>query len=104
MSDDFAMPPEKKELLLKIMLYAIICPRNPMTEVDRVIEGQLLRSSRASPEEFVRAADLGLAGSEKLSQLLPMDHSESVVREYLQAVRNRLAARLESSKDRQTTS
>jgi hypothetical protein len=77
--------------LLRALIYPIQFEKDPTAVADKVIEwvveGGALKGTRM---EYQAAVNTGLGSDERLSDLIPQDHSESVIRAYLQEVQRGL--------------
>jgi len=77
--------------ILRMLLYPIQFDCYPMLGIERVLARDVLEChSKLWPTNVISAIDAGLASSEKLSELIPMTHSEELIRSYLAILQNRL--------------
>jgi hypothetical protein len=78
--------------LIRALIYPVQFERDPIDGLDRtlalIVDGRALGASR---DEYAAAVGAALSSEDSLSQLIPQTHSESVIREYLTIVRERLA-------------
>ena len=64
--------------------------------VDRVLRDVIdVGTLEASPNKYLEAIRTALASDVDLSELIPQDHSEKVIREYLAEIERRLNRRLQ---------
>jgi uncharacterized RDD family membrane protein YckC len=75
---------------LRMLIYPVQFDPNPSESVERAFTIMSRDAPKYVPDKFIRAIDLGLQSDAKLSELIPQDHSEAVIREYLAAMRARL--------------
>jgi hypothetical protein len=85
------MPDDLQRGLLRGLIYPIQFDQDPITGVNRVLE-QVVRSRamNAGAADYLAAVQAGLRSEEKLSELIPQGHTESVIRAYLAAIEKRL--------------
>lgn len=77
--------------ILRMLLYPIQFDSYPLQGIDRVLARDVLAShSQLWPSDVAAAIDAGLASRVRLSELIPMNHSEEVIRNYLSIMRTRL--------------
>jgi uncharacterized RDD family membrane protein YckC len=75
---------------LRMLIYPVQFDPNPSESVERAFIIMSRDAPQFIPDKFIRAIDLGLQSDAKLSELIPQDHPEAVIREYLTAMRARL--------------
>jgi hypothetical protein len=77
--------------LIRGLIYPIQFEQNPVNGVERVLE-QIVNTNAldAEPEDYSAAVRAALRSDERLSELIPQDHSESVIRAYLAQIQKRL--------------
>ena len=74
-----------------MLLYPIQFDCKPMDSIDRVLGHDVFAgNSTMWPKDVIAALDAGLASKAKLAQLIPMTHSEKLIRSYLATLRKRL--------------
>ena len=79
--------------VLRRLIYPVQFDVNPVNGVDRIIRLVVMRSSdEIPPQEYIDAIDAGLASDDLLSDLIPQDHPEALIRDYLDAMRKQLLA------------
>jgi hypothetical protein len=77
--------------IVRMLLYPIQFDCHPMLGIERVLARDVFAChSKLWPIDVISAIDAGLSSSEKLSELIPMHHSEELIRSYLATLRNRL--------------
>jgi hypothetical protein len=77
--------------LLRALLYGVQFETNLLNGVDRTLENVVgRRALGAEPKEYLDGVRNALKSAIALSTLLPLDHSESDVRRYLQVIAHRL--------------
>jgi hypothetical protein len=77
--------------LIRALIYVVQFDESPIDSIDRVFERVIVgRAMHASPEEYLAAIDSALKSTEQLSQLIPQDHPEVVIRSYLAGVQRRI--------------
>ena len=77
--------------VLRMLLYPIQFDSYPMRGIERVLTRDVFAChSKLRPDDVASAIDAGLASSTKLSELVPVNHSEEVIRSYLATLRTRL--------------
>ena len=82
----------KSSGLIVTLIYPVQFHANPVEGVDRVIATIVNATWRQEkPEDYRAAIEEALAGPYRLSELIPQDHPEEVIREYLAEVARRLA-------------
>lgn len=81
----------KQKGLLRCLIYPVQFEENPLDGVDRVLK-QIIHAKAmdASPGEYLAAIQAGLQSNERLSDLIPQEHTESSVRTYLAEMQQRL--------------
>jgi len=83
----------RRAAILRMLLYPIQFDTDPMQGIDRVLARDVFGGhSKLLAAEVISAIDAGLASDAKLSELIPMSHSERVLRVYLANLRTRLDA------------
>jgi uncharacterized RDD family membrane protein YckC len=75
---------------LRMLIYPVQFDPNPSESVERAFTIISRDAPQFIPDKFIRAIDLGLQSNVTLSELIPQDHPEAVIREYLTAMRARL--------------
>jgi hypothetical protein len=77
--------------LIRALMYPVQFDENPLEAVDRVI-GTVIRARflDASPEEYRAGIREALTSADRLSDLIPQDHSDQVIRRYLAEVARRI--------------
>lgn len=74
-----------------MLLYPIQFDTYPMKGIDRVLARDVFAChSKLSPNDVIAAIDAGLESNARLSELIPMNHSEEVIRSYLATLLTRL--------------
>ena len=83
----------KDRKLIRTLIYPVQFEKDPTSAVDR-IAGQIEKGKVlvASPLDYFNAIRSGLESTEQLSGLIPQNHSEQVIREYLRSLNARLEA------------
>jgi hypothetical protein len=76
--------------ILRMLIYPIQFSANPVEAIDHVFDYRVLPGLTDTPQHYLDAIDDGLESKEQLSLLIPQNHSESVIRNYLSAVGQRL--------------
>ena len=77
-----------------MLVYAVQFEDDPVDGVGRVLEGIVDGGwLDGTPKENLAAVQAALASDEKLSDLVPQDHSEEAVRRYLSEIARRLENR-----------
>jgi uncharacterized RDD family membrane protein YckC len=76
--------------ILRMLIYPVQFDPNPSESVERAFRIMSRDAAEYIPDKFIGAIDLGLQSDAKLSELIPQSHSETVIREYLAAMRDRL--------------
>ena len=77
--------------LVRALIYPVQFDENPLEAVDRVIDTVVKpRSLDATPEEYRAGIHEALTRADRLSDLIPQDHSEDVIRKYLAEVARRI--------------
>lgn len=85
--------------LIRALIYPVQFDHDPRDGIDRVLEMVVEPGGLdGTPAEYLAAIRAALASSERLSDLIPQDHPEEVVRQYLAEV----AQRIENRKRTQT--
>lgn len=81
--------------LIRVVVYPIMFEPDPVTVLDRVLNHVVFRSDDKArdADEMLAAIEAGLAGQEKLAELLPQDHPEATIRRYLAEAARRLRSR-----------
>ena len=81
--------------LIRVVVYPIMFEPDPVAVVDRVLNHVVFRNDDKArdADEMLAAIEAGIAGQEKLAELLPQDHPESTIRRYLTEAARRLRAR-----------
>ena len=84
---------QRSKSLIRALIYPIQFDPNPVDGVERVLK-LVVRAGAlgATPPEYLTSTDAALKSSEKLSDLIPQDHSEEVIREYLMEIQKRLSS------------
>jgi hypothetical protein len=81
--------------ILRRVIYPIQFEADPVNGIDRVIRLVVMRSpEEIPPGDYLQAIHAGLASEDKLSELIPQSHSETVIRAFLAALRTRLESEL----------
>ena len=77
--------------LIRALIYPIQFDENPLEAVDRVIDTVIsARSLDATPEEYRAGIREALTSADRLSDLIPENHSDDVIRRYLAEVARRI--------------
>ena len=77
---------EWKGLIRRLIYYVQFDP-DPLQGVDRVISQiSKVRNDQPNRRDYNTAINEALASEEQLSKLIPQDHSEEVIRNYLKQV------------------
>ena len=77
--------------LIRALIYPVQFDDNPLEAVDRVIDTVVrTRSLDATPEEYRSGIREALTSADRLSDLIPQDHSDDVIRRYLAEVARRI--------------
>ena len=77
---------------IRMLLYGIQFQQDPAAVADRVLQAVL----RVRPDiDFRAAIEQALASNERLSEMIPQDHPEPVIRAYLVEVARRLGSGIE---------
>lgn len=77
--------------LIRALIYPVQFDENPLEAVDRVIDMVIrARSLDATPEEYRAGIREALTSADRLSDLIPQDHSDDVIRRYLAEVARRI--------------
>src|SRR5262249_31453184 len=83
-----------KAAYIRTLMYPIIFCSRPKEHVSRVVEETLHIGIGEQSAEYLDAIERLLQTDKRLSTLLPQDHSEEVIREYLSAVADYLRKRV----------
>lgn len=75
------------EAYIRMLVYPIQFESNPLDGVDRVIEHVI---DADSEEVFIEHITSALACDKELSKLIPQEHPEEAIRQYLTEIKNRL--------------
>jgi hypothetical protein len=90
----------RSEGLVRILVYAVQFEDDPLDGVGRVLEGIVDGGwLDGTPTEYLAATRAALASDEKLSDLVPQDHSEEVIRRFLAEIARRLEHRGGAERD-----
>jgi hypothetical protein len=76
--------------ILRRLIYPIQFSANPVEAVEHVFDYRILPGLTDTPQHYLDAICDGLESTEELSLPIPQNHSESVIRNYLSAVGERL--------------
>jgi hypothetical protein len=77
--------------LVRALVYPVQFEQNPLDGVDRVVQTVIeARCLDATPAEYRAGIEEALSSSDALARLIPQDHSEAVIRDYLAEVRTRI--------------
>jgi hypothetical protein len=77
--------------ILRMLIYPIQFDPKPTEGVDRVLKMVVFANHLNLPvSDVVAAIDAGLASNARLCELIPQEHTEAAIRDYLAAVRTRL--------------
>jgi hypothetical protein len=77
--------------LIRALMYPVQFDANPLDAVDCVMEVVVAPGALdATPAEYRAGIREALGGADRLSTLLPQDHSEEVIRAYLAEVAHRI--------------
>ena len=80
--------------LIRGLIYPVQFDRDPRDGIDRVLSLVVERRALdASPTEYLQAIREALASDEALDTLIPQDHSDSVIRQYLIELRDAIETR-----------
>lgn len=81
---------------IRLMTYGLASNgANPMNDVDDAFKGVINEATQPEKRTFLEAIRAGLASDLDLSAEIGLDwHTDAVIREYLQAVEERLAREL----------
>ena len=83
--------------ILRMLIYPIQFDPEPVKGIDRVLEVVVFADHlKLQVPDVIAAIDAGLASNAVLSELIPQGHTETVIRDYLAAVRARLRSRAPS--------
>jgi hypothetical protein len=81
----------KHKSILRILIYPVQFDKNPTDSVDRVLKYVIrAKDTNTPPEEYLAAIQAGLESDERLSELIPQNHTESSIRTYLAEMQKRL--------------
>jgi hypothetical protein len=84
--------------ILRMLIYPIQFDANPLNGIDRVLDQVVYAEHlKLSLPDIIAAIDSGLASHARLSELIPQSHTESVIRGFLSALRNRLEIELKKT-------
>lgn len=84
---------QRSKSLIRALIYPIQFDPDPIDGVDRVLTLVVkARALGATPAEYLTSTSAALKSPEKLSGLIPQDHSEKVIRAYLAEVQKRLGS------------
>jgi len=84
---------QRSKSLIRALIYPIQFDRNPVDGVERVLKLVVDAGALgATPPEYLASTKAALASSEKLSKLIPQEHSEKVIRRYLMKIQQRLSS------------
>jgi len=75
---------------LRVLIYPIQFNANPIDNVDWVLAMTFREDGEGKRGEYLAAIRTGLESSESLAALIPQDHSEAVIRDYLGEVARRI--------------
>ncbi len=79
--------------ILRVLIYPIQFDPEPVDGIDRVLIHSVYAAHLTfTVPDVIAAIDAGLASDEKLADLIPQNHPEAVIRNFLAAVRTRLQA------------
>jgi hypothetical protein len=82
---------DRARALIRALIYVVQFDESPLDSIDRVFERVIVgRAMHSSADEYLAAIKAALASTEQLSQLIPQDHPEVVIRGYLAALQGRL--------------
>jgi hypothetical protein len=86
--------PSKTEGMIRALIYPVQFDQKPTDGADRVLE-MVVEANRLdrSPEEYLAAIHEALASDASLAELIPQDHSEQVIRDYLADMGRRIEER-----------
>ena len=94
------MTKERKDIrLVLVLLYPVMFDEDLLQGVDRVMQRVVeARALDASPEEYLIAVQKTLESheslSERFSKFLPKQHSEGMIRDFLNEIERRLQDRI----------
>jgi hypothetical protein len=82
---------DRARTLIRALIYVVQFAESPLDSIDEVFERVIVgRAMHASADEYLAAIKSALESTEQLSQLIPQDHPEVVIRSYLAALQKRL--------------
>jgi hypothetical protein len=77
--------------LIRALIYVVQFDESPLDSIDRVYDRVVVgRAMHAGSDEYRDAINSALESTEQLSQMIPQDHPEVVIRSYLAALQKRL--------------
>lgn len=79
--------------ILRMLIYPIQFSSEPASAIEHVLKVSVFADHiKFTVPDVIAAIDAGLVSDAKLSNLIPQDHPEAVIRNFLAAVRTRLEA------------
>jgi hypothetical protein len=86
---------DRVKALNRALIYVVQFAKSPLDDLDHVFDRVIAaRALHGGPEDYLAAIKSALASEEQLSDLIPQDHPEVVIRSYLAAVQKRLEEQL----------
>lgn len=83
----------RRAAIVRMLLYPIQFDSYPMEGIDRVLARDVFSAqSKLWLHDVESAIEAGLTSKVRLSELIPMSHSEEVIRNYLATLRSRLVS------------
>lgn len=77
--------------LMRALIYPVQFDKNPLDAVDRVMDMVVTQHVLdATPAEFRAGIQEALTADDRLSRLIPQNHSEEVIRKYLAEIAHRI--------------
>lgn len=74
---------------LSMLIYGIQFSQDPISQADRIVQTVVVGPGE-SANIFLDAIKMGLASKEKLAELIPQNHSEDTIRDFLIEVARKL--------------
>ena len=83
---------QREKALLRGLIYPVQFEKNPVNGLERVMDQVVsAKAMDAEAPDYLSAVEAALRSDERLAELLPQEHPESVIRAYLAEVHKRLS-------------
>jgi hypothetical protein len=80
--------------LIRGLIYPVQFEKDPRSGIEHVLDRVVSEGAMdATPMDYLAAIREALASDEAVHELIPQDHSEAVIRQYLSAVGDAIAQR-----------